>query len=212
MQLQKDIVAYYQSNPDYFDFDLQKYRMRTQKKIGASLKSSLPIGIGIAVFTLIGNPIAVVPITMGIVSGSMNIKKHIVNRDTKRVLKGAYLYLETDHDIKKHKAKKYRASFDKFHKKISKKYDVNSKEQLALKLLYINHFASLIAKRLQNDPKIATYKNFYKKNKVPGNGSWNQKFMLEYFILLDHALLDIAKRNSFHQLNQIKNGIISHEN
>ncbi|MFK7827177.1 MAG: hypothetical protein AB8G05_23740 [Oligoflexales bacterium] len=208
-QLDQEIISYYTNNPEYFDFELQKYRMDTKEKIGTGLKTSLPIGIGIAVFTLMGNPIAVVPITMGVVTGTMAIKKHFINKNMKNLLKGAYIYLEPDYIFKKRKAKKYLASFNKFYRKMKPILHKFDKNKLALKLLYINHFSCLIAKRLRNDPELATLQGFYKKNKVPKNGAWNEKFMLKYFSLLNRTLVDISKDIDFHQLNKIKRGLIT---
>ena len=207
-QLGSDIVSYYDNNPEYFDFDLQKYRMSSSDKVGTSIKTGLPIGIGVALFTIMGNPIAAVPITMGVVTGSMAIRKFIQNRDTKRLLKGAYLYLQPDYASRLKKPKKYQSYFEKFYKRSKKFLDSPEKKQVALELLYINHYAPLIAKRLRSDPELATYKNFYKKNKIPQDGSWNRKFMENYYVILKKSLIDAAKSKSFLQLNEVTYGIL----
>lgn len=205
-QLGPDLINYYTDHPDYFDFDLQKYRMHSQEIIGKSLQSSLPIGIGALLFSLMGNPIAIVPVSIGVLTGAKAIKHYIQNRNTKRVLKGAYLYLQPEYTKSLKKARKYQSYFDKFHQKTKIFPDKTDKKQIALTLLYINHYAPLIARRLQSDPELASYQYFYKKNKVPQDGSWNQNFMTKYFNLLEKTLIDTAKHNSFQQLNRIQYG------
>ena len=72
------IYEYYKNNPEYFDFDLRKYRTSKRKAIIGAGFFSINIGVTI-ILAMAASPIIFSPIANGVRTTTRTLKKYISN-------------------------------------------------------------------------------------------------------------------------------------
>lgn len=205
------IYEYYKNNPEYFDFDLRKYRTSKRKAIIGAGFFSINIGVTI-ILAMAASPIIFSPIANGVRTTTRTLKKYISNKKIKYLLKGSFLYLDkvlSESIIEKNR---YLDSFEKFCLKLRQSQSHLSKSQditnlnIAVLILNTNHFHPFILYRLEHDPTLYDVKKenyVFKKGSVKKISSSTLSGKAD---ILNKILFELLSQHSFEDLNKILYG------
>lgn len=195
----------------YHKRDIDKYQIGALDITEETLRSAIPVGIGIALLFVSG-PFGCLPIAVGIGNSIKAFYESLKRKEIKNLVKGSLLYLmgdkasETKRDLKKIDLflRFYYDVRDRLRDQFLKgATDDHLKIYLASRLLFINRYGFLIANRFNYDPVIRKQAGC---TKAPLDGRVKKKFLKKNIVPLIYAAEKILEEISPEKLELIAFG------
>lgn len=195
----------------YHTRDLDKYRIGGKDIAEETLRSAIPVGIGIALLFVSG-PFGCLPIAVGIGNSIKAFYESLKRKEIKNLVKGSLLYLlgdrasETKRDLKKIELfiRFYTDVKDRLQDQFLRGASENDlKIYLASRILFMNRYGFLIANRFNYDPQIRKQAG---STKAPLDGRVKKKFLKKHIVPFIYATEKILEEISPEKLELIAFG------